>query len=150
MNILEELKQKQLKARKEKDEMASFLITLYSEVAMVGKNKGNTETTNEDALTVIKKFKSGATEFWAAADMLNDQLKIDKISKEIEILDSLLDEYVPKQMSTEMLEVVISNLIAETNSSQIGPVMGQLKRRFNGQYDGAIAIEIVKQMLSVE
>ena len=60
---MEKIKQDRIAAMKAKDSQKStFLSTLYAEAAMVGKNDGNRDTTDEETVKVIKKYIAGANE----------------------------------------------------------------------------------------
>ena len=71
--ILEKIKKQQLQARKEKSPIVGALTALMSEVAIVGKNNGNRETTDEEAVKVIKKFIKGINE---TIDLIKDPEKL--------------------------------------------------------------------------
>ena len=61
--ILEKIKNASLAARKAKEALAATLLTtLYSEAVNVGKNNGNRDTTDAEAVAVVKKFLKGVDE----------------------------------------------------------------------------------------
>ena len=65
-------------------------------------------------------------------------------------MDGLM-EYLPKQLTTEELEVILKEIIAETGASSIkdmGKVMGEAKKRTVGRADGRMINEIAKTLLS--
>ena len=58
MNLVKKITDDLLNVRKEKKKKDSaFLSTLLGEVRMVGKNNGNRETTEDEAINTIQKFK---------------------------------------------------------------------------------------------
>ena len=60
MTLIERIKEDNLAARKNRDQVrATLLTTLFSEAVSVGKNAGNRETTDAETLAVIKKFIKG-------------------------------------------------------------------------------------------
>jgi len=59
----------------------------------------------------------------------------------------VLERYMPAQLDAAQLETAIRQIVAEAGTTQIGPIMAQLKARFAGQYDGKLASEIVKTKL---
>ena len=64
-----------------------------------------------------------------------------------EILESLL----PKQLSEEELEKVIVEIVAalpDKSPRQMGAVMAELKKKYDGQFDGKTASGLVKKALS--
>jgi uncharacterized protein YqeY len=129
-------------ARRNKDaRLLTLLTTLYSEAAMVGKTKRNCESTNEEVLAVIRKFKVGVEE-------------IIKIKGSNEFLDfeiSLYNKYLPELLTDIQLTEIINNLISELpekSPKSMGVIMGKLKSEYLGRYDGTIASKLVKDLLA--
>jgi uncharacterized protein YqeY len=44
------------------------------------------------------------------------------------------------------LEAVINGLAAELGTTQIGPLMAELRKRHAGQFDGKLASELIKKL----
>jgi len=129
MTILKKIKEAQLAARKSKDKFTSnILTTLVSEVAMVGKNNSNVETSDEDALKIITKFLKNTN---TNIDLVTDEGKITELMREA----SIYEGYLPKQMTKSELEVTIS-VIIEEGASNIGMVMKELNSGFKGMFNG--------------
>ncbi len=61
---------------------------------------------------------------------------------------AILERYMPQQLDAAQLEAAIRQIAAEAGTTDIGPIMAQLKARFAGQYDGKLASQIVKTKLS--
>jgi uncharacterized protein YqeY len=59
-----------------------------------------------------------------------------------------LTAYLPQQLSSDALCGVIKNLINSQHCPNIGSIMKALKAEFSGQYDGKLASDIIKQLLS--
>ncbi len=149
MSLLQRIKDDSVLARKNKHELASFMITLYSESAMIGKNKRNAESTNEEVISVLKKFKAGAETIIVAATKLNNTsspLIIDKAKMEIFVVE----QYLPKMMTESELKQAVWQYINKFPGtySSVGAIMTQLKHDYPGQYDGAIASNIIKELCS--
>lgn len=153
MSVIENIKKDFMEARKvaiktkaELDVLKSSLLsTLVSEINMIGKNDGNRETTIEEAMKVIQKFVKNAEETLSIA--IKNNKAIEAIEAELTILKS----YLPKQLSAEELESEVKAIVAELedkSAKAMGKVMAELKARFNGQYDGKLASQIVKSNLS--
>ncbi|MDD2716037.1 MAG: GatB/YqeY domain-containing protein [Candidatus Wallbacteria bacterium] len=134
------IKKQQLECLKagQKDK-CTFLSTLYSEIVMIGKNGGNRETTDQEALAVIRKFKKNADEILR----VGNPAQKDAAVQEIEWLNS----YLPSQMTeTELREAIIG--IAKTlQNPNVGAVMKELKTKHEGQFDGKTASGLVKMLL---
>jgi uncharacterized protein YqeY len=128
-------------ARKEKNQtLLTLLTTLYSECAMVGKTKRNGDSTDEEVLSIIRKFKIGVEEI----------AKIKGINTDIEYELSVYEKYLPSMISDEELLIIIDeivNSLAEKSPKQMGKVMTELKNKYLGRYDGTLASKIVKEKL---
>ena len=146
MTILNELKRASIEARKSKSSTSAFLVTLYSEAAMVGKTKANRESTDEEALSVIRKFKAGAEEVLSilkervAADA-SLQSTIDTALQEIEILNN----YLPVLYSEAELIPIIKSYI-DSGLSTVGPIMSKLKAEHKGKFCGSMAHRLIIQL----
>lgn len=142
MSIVEQMKKTALDARKSKNEMAKFHITLLGEVQKVGKDARNGETTDEEAIKVVKKFLAGAEQMYEAYLRIDDNEKLLEVQKEI----ILLKAYLPTMMDEQQLDAIICGYIAEGYRT-MGELMRKLKSEHDGLYDGAMANKIIKQIL---
>lgn len=128
-------------------EEAVFLVTLYSEVAMVGKNKGNRETTDLEAMLVMKRFLKGTEEVIAALGLESTDYRVTKALNE----QTMLNRYLPSQLPVEELRQtitdIVTNLFPEKNPKQFGNIMKHLKTNYDGRYDGAVATTIVRSII---
>lgn len=64
---------------------------------------------------------------------------------------AVLEEYLPKQLSTEELEKEILAIIAETGATgpkEMGKVMGVASKRLAGRAEGRVISETVKTLLA--
>jgi hypothetical protein len=95
-------------------------------------------------LTVIKRELKKKNEEIEFAKQANRVDSLEKAKKELVILESLL----PKQMDASQLEVEVKNLKVANPAANMGVIMKLLKEKFDGQYDGKLASEIVKKVLS--
>jgi len=59
---------------------------------------------------------------------------------------TILEAYLPKQLSPAELEALIKGLSAELGTTQIGPLMAALRQRHGGQFDGKLASEMIKKL----
>ncbi|MGD9129440.1 MAG: GatB/YqeY domain-containing protein [Candidatus Woesebacteria bacterium] len=60
---------------------------------------------------------------------------------------TVLEKYLPKQMSDEELKKIVETVIAATDSKQAGPLIGQVMAKVKGQADGKRVAAMVNQML---
>lgn len=138
--MINQIKKDQLKARKNKNTLEVGVLTaLLSEIVAVGKNKGNRETTNEEAIQVVKKFKNGVQ---MNIDLTKDEVKLNQLKDEIQIYD----RYIPQQMDENELRLRIK-LAIDKGHNTIASIMSHLKENFNGLYDGKQASAIIKELL---
>lgn len=141
MTIMETIRKDSITARKARDTVAGNLLsTLLGEATMVGKNNGNRETTNEEAIRTVKKFLDNAKE--TRDIMMKGGVNPTEINREIEILEG----YMPSQLTEDELRVVIKNF-KEYNydGATMGNIMKYLQTNFNGRYDGKLASQIAKE-----
>ena len=143
--IVDQLKQDQLQARKDRiPELSKFLTTLYSDVVMIGKNDGNRETTDLETVNLLKKFIKTAEEVKGL--LTPDDVRYTGAQLEIDIING----YLPKQLSEGELNSIVAQIIEarEFSSMQdMGKTMQALKAMYEGTYDGATAVDIVRQQL---
>ena len=137
--LINTLRKDQLEARKNKDKLKSTLLTtLIGEASMIGKNNGNRESTDKEVFDVIKKFIKNINTTIELVEDVND-LKTEK---------TILESYLPKQLTEEELDNIIVSAIKENNYDnikQMGAIMKFLKDNYNGLYDGSTASKIIKE-----
>ena len=137
--LIDQLKQDRITAMKTKQATRNtFLATLISEIQAVAKNDNNREVTDQDGIAVMEKFKKGA----------NEMLKAQPSNAEAQQEIRWLNEYLPKQLSEEELRQAIKNIIAAYDDVNMGLVMKDLKAHFGGEYDGKLASQIVRELLT--
>jgi uncharacterized protein YqeY len=150
MTILKKIKDDLLAARKSNDQIKKNLLsTLYAETALLGKNNGNRsveEITDEEAISVIKKFIKGAEEAlkFCEAQKRTEQASIS--SQELEILKT----YLPAQLSDEFLEKFVKGFLDKSpqqGKQVIGAIMKELKQNYQGQFDGKKVNEIISRLI---
>lgn len=130
--MIDRIKQDQLDARKrylksknyEDDLETKLLTTLIGEAQMPGKNK--------DIFKLIRKYIKNANEVLK----LGDEYQIARANSEIKILNS----YLPTQLTEDEL----TNIILDIDSKNIGYVMKELNKKHKGEFDGRLAIDIIK------
>ena len=74
---------------------------------------------------------------------LRDALEFAQNQREIDLLQQFLGD----QLSEDELKKIIGELIS-SGSDSIGAVMGQLNKNYKGQFEGKIASQLVKELLS--
>jgi hypothetical protein len=61
---------------------------------------------------------------------------------------AILEGYVPALLGAEELERIIRGLAVETGARALGPIMGALRERYAGRFDGRQASEIARRILA--
>ena len=134
-----------LEARKIKDSTrATLLVTLFAAMQKVGKDAGNRQTSDDEAVRVLKQFLKGVEEFLA---VVKDEATVARLTTEKNVLESFL----PAQADAESLKVAIAEIVAslaDNSPKSMGLVMKLLKERFAGNYDGSLASKLTRDALA--
>jgi uncharacterized protein YqeY len=96
-----------------------------------------------EMIAVIKreaKQRSEALEFARKAG------RDDLVSEHV-AASSIIEQYLPKQMSEAELRVAIEQIVSDLGMSEMGPVMKELGKRHGGSYDGKLASGIVNEIV---
>jgi uncharacterized protein YqeY len=145
MSLLQTIKAAQLQARKDRNTIATnVLTTLIGEAEAIGKTAGNRETTDSEVVALAKKFIKGVDE---TLGLVKHPDAVTGLQAE----RALLTQFLPKQMSSEELTVALKAISDELNAHTLrdmGKIMKVLKERYDGQYDGAAASTTIKGMLT--
>lgn len=148
MTILDSVKKAQLQARKDKkSEEAGSLTTLIGEAEMIGKNDGSRLSTDAEVVAVIKKFVKNIDETLTIVS--KDASKADRVTS-LTKEKALLSTFLPQQLSEDQLRVLLTGFVSnlpEKNPKAMGKVLASLKEQFSGQYDGALASKVTKELL---
>jgi len=83
-------------------------------------------------------------------EIYQQQQRADLAQKEQEEI-AIIEQFLPKQLSTEELKTALSKIIAETGASSpadMGKVMGAAAKQLAGQADGKTISATVKELLS--
>lgn len=147
-SLIDKIKKDQMECRKNKDTVnATFLTTLIGEIVMVGKNKGNRDTTDDEAMKVIEKFAKGVKESISYVEKQNTPDKVEALKAEL----SLYEKYLPKQLDADELKTIVTDLISELNVDSMkgmGLIMKEMNAKYSGQFDGKAVNGIIRNALS--
>ena len=137
--MLEKLQKEFIEARKLRDSVKSNLLgTVLSEITKIEKHpqRVGKPITVDDVIKVLKSFEVST----------NEVLKLvpgeQKATRELEILKG----YLPSSLTEEQLISAIREIV-DSGEMTIGSVIGSLKQKFPGQYDGKRASDIIKNLL---
>jgi uncharacterized protein len=103
--------------------------------------------TNESEITLLKRLVKQRKE---AAEIYKTQKRPDL--EKVELFQaSVVETYLPAQMSEAEITIIITRVISETGAASIkdmGKVMGLVSKELAGKADNKLVSEIVKQKLS--
>ncbi len=140
-SLISKIKEDHLNARKNGDKFIGVVLTtLVSEIVMVGKNNGNRETTDEEAIKIIRKFKKNVE---AVIEILqknsNDSGIVELKEDELVIYES----YLPQELSEDDLRGIIIEMIHKgyDNMGSIMKMMNSDRLIFNGKTAALIILE---------
>jgi len=124
--LIQKLKEDQLKARKDGDEISkNLLTTLISDINRVAKDDGNREPTNKDAISIIEKYVKNCNEISKVSDQGSNARRLAYEEKKI------LESYLGDKITGDKLRQYILSLIEEdpyNNKRNIGYVMKNLSQ----------------------
>ncbi len=143
--INDDIKSAMLSKEKEKLEA---LRAIKAALLLAKTEKGSTgELTPEVELKVVQKLVKQRKE---SAEIYKSQNRTDLADKEL-FEASVIEQYLPKQMSTDELEAVIKNIIERTGAkspADMGKVMGVATKELAGKAEGKTIADTVKRLLS--
>ena len=144
MSLLQEIKSDQVACRKAGDtRKAATLTVLYSEAAMVGKTKGNRESTDEEVIKIAKSFIKHIDETLRVCPSGTPE----ETREMFEAEKKLIERYLPKQLTEGELKTIISVMVIENGydmPKDMGKVMKSLAAEYPGKYDGKNASTIAR------
>jgi len=127
-----------------KSTLSMLLASIQNKEIEKGKD---TELSNDDIIAIIgtevKKRKDAAQQYKDGGRPELAQKEKDEIS--------VLEKYLPEQMSEEEVTTVISRVIEEMKAEgmgQMGQVMNEVMKELKGKADGSLVNRIVKEKLS--
>lgn len=138
---------KQAMLNKEKDLLES-LRAIKSAILLLktGKDAVNGEVPESAEVAMLQKLVKQRRE---SAEIYSKQNRQDLADVEL-FQASVIERYLPKQMSREEIEEALKAIISEvgaTSPKDMGKVMGKASKAFAGKADNRVVSEIVKTML---
>lgn len=146
--LIKKIADKSLELRKLRDPIAVFYTTILSDTKMLGKNEGNREPTDDDALRIIRKYLKSNDDTINLCKENNVSVIPEKVLVEREVLLSLL----PQVASDEEMITVINSTLGNgpVDIKQMGRVMAALKTEFKTSLDPKRASDLVRGILTVK
>lgn len=141
--LLEDLKQ----SMKEKNTNRKNVVQMVrAGILQVEKDKG-IQLEDAQVLEIIAKELKKRKDSLADFEKANREDLINQVNEEI----SVLEEYLPKQLSYEELELKIQEIITKVGATTIkdlGMVMKEAKTEIGAQADGKRINEVVRKLLN--
>jgi uncharacterized protein YqeY len=144
MSIIEKLKTESVALRKAKSPVAPSIQFALSEIEKVGKNSGNRETTEDEAIKVVQKLIATVNENIRFATESMDDGRLIALNFEKRILESVL----PQMASEDDVRAFLSATFTTAPANK-GVVMKELKAKFGALVDMKRAGEIITEMYGV-
>lgn len=137
MSLFLQIKNDQLDARKNKNGIASsVLTTLIGEAGAVGKKERNGDPTDSEVTATIKKFIKNIDEL-----LTHSPGNFQAIGEK-----AILVRYLPKQLTeTEIRHILTENAFDFSDKKITGIVMALFKANYEGQYDAKIVSQLIKE-----
>ena len=134
-------------AMRDKNEVRKNTIQMVrAAILQIEKDKGIT-VEDEKIIEIIAKEVKGKKDAIVDFEKGGRQDLIDQTNQEI----SILQEYLPRQLSKEELKVEIEKVISDlgaTSMKDMGAVMKEAKSRIGAAADGKTINEVVKELLN--
>lgn len=125
----------------------SILRQVHGEIKNIEVNERR-EITDADVDAMLKRtIKQTKETLDGSIKAGNDQECTDRLTEQVEILES----YLPKQVSGEELIALIEEVLAETGAAtkkEMGKVMGTLTQKTGGNFDKAQAAKELQSRLA--
>ncbi len=138
------------KAMLAKDEKAlRALRAIKAAILLANTAEGAGDAMTSDA--EIKLLQKLVKQRKDSIEIFDQQNRADLSIKEKEEVE-IIEQYLPKQMSTEEIKQAVAAIIQQTgvaNISGLGQVMGIATKQLAGKADGKAISAIVKELLSV-
>lgn len=120
----------------------NLLGVVKAEITTQEKNINVSDLSDEDVMKILSKVAKNLKE------------TIDKSgSEEAKNELTIVEAYLPKQMSEDEIRSAVSIVITElgaTSPSDMGKVMGAFKTKYSGSADNKIVSSVVKELLTVK
>ena len=139
--LIDEIKANNIKAMKERDNITrgvlSIVMTKYKNMEVEMRASGK-EIGDKELLSIIQKTLKELSDEKEGYVKVNNQEKIDSISKQ----EAVLNGYLPKQLS----EQEIRDIIASLEDKSVPNVMKHFKMNYAGQVDMSLVNSILRSL----
>ncbi|RHW52927.1 GatB/YqeY domain-containing protein [Lactobacillus bombicola] len=147
MSLSEQIMADMKDAMKAHDKVKLNTVRMIKSALMNEKIKLGRELNSDEELTVLNREKKQREESLADFVKAKRTDLVEETKKELTVIEA----YMPKQLSQSELEKIVSAAIAEVNGAtkaDFGKIMKILMPRIKGRADGKVASNLVKNKLS--
>lgn len=132
-----------------KDEKTTRSLRAVKAAIILAKTSegANGELKEEDEIKLLQKLVKQRKD---SLEIFQQQNRADLVQKEQDEI-TVIEKFLPKQLSTDELKVIVTGIIADTGASSaadMGKVMGVATKQLAGKADGKSISAVVKEMLS--
>ena len=123
------------------------LRAIKSAILLLKTDKGGGDITPEMEIALLQKLIKQRKE---AADIYKSQNRADLCDEELSQA-TVIEAFLPEQVSEDEVRAVVARIIAETNSSSVkdmGKVIGLASKELAGKADNKLIANVVKEALS--
>ena len=134
-------------AMKAHDEVRLSTLRLLSSAFNYEKIEKQRDLTEEEELSVIRREAKKRKEGAEAYEKANSKDRAEQELKEL----SVLQEFLPPEVSDSDLEKIVSDAVSEVGATQIsdmGKVMAMVREKTSGNADGGKVAQMVKDKLN--
>lgn len=146
MSIIEKLKSESMRLRKDRNPIAASIMFAISEIEKVGKNNGNRQTTDDEAIKVVQKL---IITIDSNISLTTDDGRKIAFSYEKQILSSVL----PQMASEEEVSVYLDNYMTTRTKMGETPKKGEIMKAIRDQFGAKVDMkrsgEIVTEKFGV-
>jgi uncharacterized protein YqeY len=151
MNLEEKVMSQMKDAMKSKDEKSLRALRAIKAAIILAKTAEGAggQVTEADEVKLLQKLVKQRKD---SLEIYEQQNRKDLAQKEIEEI-TVIEQFLPKQLSAEELKKIISDIIIQTGASSpadMGKVMGVATKQLAGQADGKTISAVVKELLSTK
>ena len=147
MSLLETIRKDMIEASKKGDVDSTNILKLAIASIKNEEIAKGSKLSDEEILKVLRKEESKIKDSIAEFTKMGREDLIARESKQLKVISS----YLPKLMSREEIEKVVSKVVADTHAEglkSIGAVMGIVMKELQGKADGSTVKEVVQEFLS--
>lgn len=141
MSIIEKLKLESLRLRKERNPIAASITFALSEVEKVGKNNGNRQTTEDEAIKVVQKL---IVTIDGNINVSTDDGRKIAFNYEKQILSSVL----PQMASEEEVSVYLDNYMTTRTKMGETPKKGEIMKAIRDQFGAKVDMKRSGEMVT--